>query len=121
VTPPDAPPALRSMTPLPVRVSRSGAVATLTLRFSVSEAARLRATVTPLRSARALPLVRGTTLAGASSDGASATANVPRGGVYAFRPRLAGARLVRGRTYIVRIVATDVAGHSSTLAIRARA
>jgi hypothetical protein len=119
VTPPDAPPALRALTG--VRVTRSAGIATLGVRFSVSEAARLRATITRLRSGRALPLLRGTSLAGISSAGTAATATIPRGGAYAFRARLAAGRLLKGRTYIVRIVASDAAGHRTTLAIRARA
>jgi len=108
------------MTPPPLRFARSGSVATVALRFSASEPVSLRATVTPLGSSSALRLRRGTVLAGRSCAGTAATAAVSRGGVYMFRARLAAGRLVKGRAYSVRIVATDAAGHSSTLAIRAR-
>ena len=59
-----AAPALRALTAAPVAVARSGRMATFSIRFWVSERARLRAVVTPLRSTRPLALRRGTILAG---------------------------------------------------------
>ena len=89
----------------------------------MSEAVSLRATVTPLRSSRPLPLSAGTSLAGSRlrATKTSATATVARGGAYAFRGRLAATHLVKGRTYLVRLRATDAAGHVRQLTLRARA
>lgn len=114
---------LQVLTPAPVAVQRSGATATFAVRFAAHEGVRLRATVTPLRTARALTLMRGTSLAGIklSSARAAATARVQRAGTYVFRPRMASKRLVLGRTYLVRITATDSNGRQQLLTIRVRA
>jgi hypothetical protein len=93
------------------------------VRFSVNEAVRLRVAVTPLSSRQALPLLRGTLLAGtrATLTKTAATATVARAGTYTFVGRLTAARLVKGRAYLVRVTATDVAGHQRLLTLRVRA
>jgi hypothetical protein len=106
-------------TTLPV-VARRGTTAELSVRFSVSTAARLEARVTPLRSTRVLALLPGTTLAGRRSTAlrATATATVSRQGRYVLRARVRSAQLVRGRAYLVRLLAVDSAGRRRSIAIR---
>jgi uncharacterized repeat protein (TIGR01451 family) len=115
-------PVLRSLAPSP-HVTRHLAVASLVARFSISEAARLRATVTPLRSRRPLVLLARTSLAGSRISGSrtAASATVKHGGAYVFKARVAAAGLTKGRTYVVRITASDAAGAVKTLSIRVRA
>lgn len=73
-----------------------------------------------LRLTRALPLLAGTTLAGRRASGSTATAAVPRAGTYILRARIAAAKLVRGRTYVVTLTAAG-AGARRTLTLRVRA
>jgi hypothetical protein len=46
------------------------------------------------------------------------TASVERGGTYVFSARVAGARLVKGRTYVLRLTAVDADGQSRVLTLR---
>jgi hypothetical protein len=119
--PPNALPVLRPLAPAP-HVARSAGVATLTVRFSITEAARLRATVTSLRSRRVLTLLARTSLAGTSTSTkrTAASAAVKRGGAYLFRARVLAGALTRGRMYVVRITATDTAGAVKTLSMRVK-
>jgi hypothetical protein len=122
VRPPlDAAPALRTV--VRPQVTRQGRIATVVVRFSVSERARLRATIAAVGSRRPLTLLPGTLLAAMRSTKArtTATAAVASAGAYVFRARLASSRLVRGRTYLVRLVAIDGAGRSTPLTVRTRA
>ena len=114
---------LRALTTSPVVVARSRGMATFSARFWVSERARLRAVVTPLRSTRALALRRGTVLAGTrlTATRMAATATVARAGTYLLRARLSAVRLVRGRTYLVRLTAVAPGGRTRALTIRVRA
>ena len=106
-----------------VRITRTKAAATVSARFSVGAAARLEARLTPLRSIRPLPLLAGTTLAGARVTAlrAAAAARVARAGTYLFRARVGAAKLVRGRTYLVRLTAVGLDGRRRMLTIRVRA
>ena len=121
-TPPLARPALRAGRS-PARVTRTRGTATLNVRFSVGGAARLEARVTPLRSTRPLTLLAGTTLAGArtTSPRPTATAQVSRAAAYAFKARVAAAKLMRGRTYLVALTVIDADGRRRSLTIRASA
>ena len=102
---------------------RRGATATLSSRFRVSGAARLQARVTPLGSTRAIALLPGTVLAGARSTALrqTATTRVNRAGAYGLQARLQASRLVRGRSYLIRLTATYLSGARRTLTIRVRA
>jgi uncharacterized repeat protein (TIGR01451 family) len=114
-------PALRAVG-APARVTWARGVATLSVRFTLGGAARLEARVTPLRSARPLTLLSGTTLAGAhlARPRPTATARVSRADAYLFKARVAAAKLVRGRTYLVRLTVIDADGRRRSLAIRTR-
>ena len=107
----------------PVRVTRARGVAALSVRFSVGGAARLEARVTPVRSIRPLTLLAGTTLAGASMTRPrpTATARVSRAATYVFKARVAAAKLLRGRMYLVTLAVIDADGRRRSLTIRARA
>ena len=76
---PDAPPTLRVVGTTRAVVTRAGATAHVSVRFWVSEPARLQARVTPLRSRRAFALLPGTTFAGSRSTTTrpTATTTVP--------------------------------------------
>ena len=114
-------PALRAVA-TPTRVTRAKGVATFSVRFSVGGAARLEARMTPLRSARPLTLLAGTTLAGARLTTArpAASARVTRAAAYLFKARVGTAKLIRGRAYAVRLTAVDAEGRRRTLTIRLR-
>ena len=118
----DAPPSLRVVGRGPVAARRSGTAAVTAIRFWVSEPARIDARLTPLASARALPLLAGTTLAGRRSSAirAVATATVVRAGTYGMQVRVKARSLIRGRFYVLRLAATDQGGGRRTLAIRVR-
>jgi hypothetical protein len=105
-----------------VAARRSGTAAVTAIRFWVSEPARIDARLTPLASARALPLLAGTTLAGRRSSAirAVATATVVRAGTYGMQVRVKARSLIRGRFYVLRLAATDQGGGRRTLAIRVR-
>ena len=120
---PDRPPALRAVGAAPARVTRRGRVAIVSARFTVGEAARLEARLTPLRTAKPLALLPQTTLAGTRSAKPQlvAAARVGRAGAYTFTARVPAAKLVRGRTYAVRVSAVDTAGQRRALTIRVRA
>lgn len=107
----------------PARVTRTGGASIVSVRFAVGGAARLDARVTPLRSTRPLLLLAGTTLAGARSTTLrpSATATVTRAGSYPFRARLSRKKLIRGRTYLVRLTASEPNGLRRTLTVRIKA
>ena len=118
------PPALRVVGATPaVVVTRRGATAEVAVRFWVSKAARLQARVTPLRSTVALALLPGTTFAGRRSTTvrSAATTAVSRRGTYALGARLRAGRLIRGRSYLVRLTAVDGGGRRRSLTIRVRA
>jgi hypothetical protein len=116
-----AAPALRAVG-APARVTRSKGAATVAVRFSLAAPARLEARVTPLGSARPLTLLAGTTLAGTRVPKArtTASATVRRAATYVFSARVAPAKLVRGRTYLVRLSAVDGDGRRRALSIRVR-
>jgi uncharacterized repeat protein (TIGR01451 family) len=120
--PADAAPTLRHIGTTPA-VTRHGATTHVSIRFWVSERARLQARVTPLRSTRAIQLRPGTSLAGTrmTTIRPTATATVSRSGTYALQARLPAARLLRGRTYLLRFTATDTSGQQRTLTIRLQA
>jgi hypothetical protein len=107
----------------PARVTRRGSTASVSIRFSVNASARLRARVTPLRSSRVIALLPGTSLAGhrLTKAGATATATALHDGTYTLQARLPAARLIRGRTYLVRLTAVDTRGRQRVLTIRIRA
>ena len=115
-------PALRAVG-APTRVTRARGVATLSVRFSVGGAARLEARVTPLGSARPLTLLAGTTLAETrvTKPRPTATARVSRAATYVFKVRIGAAKLIRGRTYLVKLTVVDADGRRRSLTIRARA
>ncbi|HWL33574.1 MAG TPA: DUF11 domain-containing protein [Gaiellaceae bacterium] len=115
-------PALRAVG-VPTRVTRAGGVATLSARFSVGGAARLVARVTTLRSTRPITLLARTSLAGTRTTKAqpTAAAKVSRAATYLFKARIGAAKLVRGRTYLVRLSAVDADGRRRTLTIRVKA
>jgi hypothetical protein len=119
----DPPPTLRAVGTAPVKVTRRGQVATVSVQFSVSEAARLEARLTPLRSRKPLALLPRTSLAGVRSAKLLpvATAAVRRAGRYAFAARVPAAKLVRGRTYVLHVAAVDSAGRRRALTIPVRA
>ena len=119
---PDAPPALRVVGKTPLVVRRA-ATAEVSVRFWVSEGARLQARITPLASSRAITLLAGTTIAGsrATAIRTAATATVSRRGTYLARLRLQSARLILGRSYLLRITAVDSIGQRRALTIRVRA
>ena len=118
----DARPSLRAVGRSPVAARRSGTTAVTAIRFWVSEPARIDARLTPLASARALPLLAGTTLAGRRSSAirSVATAAVAHAGTYGMQVRVRARSLVRGRFYLLRLTATDPAGGRRTLSIRVR-
>jgi hypothetical protein len=120
---PPPPPKLRVVGTAPAVVKRHGSTADASIRFLVSDAARLNARVTPLGSTRAIALLAGTTFAGKRSITTlqTATTSVPRGGTYSLRARLRATRLVRGHSYLVRLTATYSGGRRLTLSIRIRA
>ena len=105
---------------MPTRAIRVGRVATLSVRFAVGGAARLGARVTSVGSTRPITLLAGTSLAGVRSTTArpTATARVARAATYVFKARVGAARLIRGRTYLVRLTAVDAGGRSRALTIR---
>jgi uncharacterized repeat protein (TIGR01451 family) len=115
-------PALRAVG-TPARVTRVKGAATLSGRFSVAGAARLEARVTTPRSTRPLTLLAGTSLAGSRSTKPrpTVTAGVSRAGTYLFKARVSAAKLIRGRTYLVRLTAVGADGRRRTLAIRVKA
>jgi uncharacterized repeat protein (TIGR01451 family) len=115
-------PTLRAVA-APTRVTRARGIATLSVRFSVGGTARLEAGVTPLRSARPLRLLSGTSLAGVPMTKSRPTANarVSRAGTYAFKARVDSDKLVRGRAYLVKLTVVDADGRRRSLTIRARA
>jgi uncharacterized repeat protein (TIGR01451 family) len=117
-----AAPTLRLVSATPA-VARRGQTATVSIRFRISDRARLQARVTPLRSTRALPLLAGTSLAGSRSKAVrtTATATVTQGGAYLLRARLGAAWLIRGRSYAIRLTAVYAGGHRRALTIRVRA
>ena len=51
----------------------------------------------------------------------TATARVSRAAAYVFRARVAAAKLLRGRTYLVTLTVIDADGRRRSLTIRARA
>ena len=108
---------------IPARASRAGGVATLSVRFSVGGAARLEARLTPLRSTRPITLLAGTSLAGARATKAqpAAAATVSRAATYLFRARIGTTKLIRGRTYLVRLTSVDAGARRRTLTIRVKA
>jgi len=118
----DPPPVLRRVATAAPRATRRGAYATVAVRFRVSEAARLEARLTPLRTAKPLLLLRPTSLAGTRAAKAAtvARASVRRGGGYGFSARVSARKLLRGRTYVLRLTAVDAAGQRRVLAIRVR-
>jgi uncharacterized repeat protein (TIGR01451 family) len=116
-------PTLRAVGTPPAAVARRGAAATVSIRFRTSGPARLHARVTPLRSTRAISLLSGTSLAGSRSSTlrATATTMVTGAGVYLLRARVGAARLIRGRTYLVRLTAVYSGGERRALTVRVRA
>jgi hypothetical protein len=50
----------------------------------------------------------------------TATVRVSRAATYLFKARVAGAKLVRGRTFLVRLTVIDADGRRRSLTIRAR-
>jgi hypothetical protein len=118
-----ATPTLRVLGTTAATVSRRGAIATVSVRFRTSAPARLQARVTPLRSTRALPLLPGTSFAGSRSTTlrTTTTATVTNGGAYLLRAQIGAARLLRGRTYLIRLTAVYAGGERRALTIRVRA
>jgi uncharacterized repeat protein (TIGR01451 family) len=118
-----ATPALRLVAATPAGVVRRGKTAFVSLRFSISGAARLQARLTPLGSTRAVPLLVGTTFAGSRSTKIRmvAAAAVTHQGMYLLRARVGTARLLRGRSYVVRLTAFEAGGRQRTLTVRVRA
>ena len=121
--PAPAPPTLRVVGTTPAVVAWRGSTADVSIRFWVSEPARLQARVTPLLSIRSLALLPGTTFAGSRSTTIrpAATTTVPRRGAYVLRARLKAARLIRGRSYLVRLTAVYTGGQRRALTIRVQA
>ena len=117
-TAPNLAPALRLVRAR--RVVRLAGVATVRVRFTVSEPAALEARLTPRTSSRPLTLLRATTLAGARTTAARTLvqAAAARAGSYEIVARVASAKLVRGRAYALRLAARDAGGKSTTLVVR---
>lgn len=117
-TAPNLAPALRLVRAR--RVVRLAGVATVRVRFTVSEPAALEARLTPRTSSRPLTLLRATTLAGARTTAARTLvqASAARAGSYEIVARVASAKLVRGRAYALRLAARDAGGKSTTLVVR---
>jgi uncharacterized repeat protein (TIGR01451 family) len=117
-----AAPMLRLVGTTPAGVVRRGTTASVSIRFWVSDAARLQARLTPLRSTRAVPLLAGTSFAGSrSSKTRTVVATTVSGhGAYLLRARVGAARLLRGRSYLVRLTAVYAGGRQRTLTIRVR-
>ena len=122
-TTPPAPPKLRLVATTRAVVKRRGSTADASIRFTVSDAARLSARITLLGSVRPLNLLPGTTFAGRRSTTTrrTATAVVLRSGTYSLRARLKAARLVPGRSYLVRLTATSSDGRRLNVSVRIRA
>jgi uncharacterized repeat protein (TIGR01451 family) len=120
---PKAPPTLKRVSTTPAVVTRTKETARVSIRFRVSQSARLHVRVTQLRSTRPIALLAGTTLAGSRSTTTrrEATATVSRPGAYILRARIPTANLVHGRSYLVRFTAVYTDGQTRTLTIRARA
>ena len=94
----------------------------MSVRFAVAAAARLEGRLTSLRSTRPLTLLAGTTLAGVRSTKPrpATSARVTRAATYLFKARVGSAKLIRGRTYLVRLTAVGADGRRRALAIRVR-
>jgi hypothetical protein len=128
VTPPATPRVTRRVAPalraggIPTRVTRSKAAATVAVRFSVAGPAQLGGRLTPLGSSRSLTLLAGTRLAGTRLTKArtTASAKVTRAATYLFTARVRAATLIRGRSYLVKLVAEDAEGRRRALTIRVR-
>ena len=120
---PSPPPTLRVIDATPARITRHGSTASVSIRFSVGSAARLRARVTALRSTRVIALLPGTTLAGhrLTKAGTTATATALHDGTYKLHARLPAARVLRGRSYLVRLTAVDTRGRQRVLTVPIRA
>ena len=120
---PNAAPVLRVVGTTPAVATRRGATARVSIRFWISEAARLQARVTPLRSTRAIALLPGTAFAGSRSATIrlAATTTISRRGTYLLGARLQPARMIRGRAYLVRLTAVDESGQRRALTVRVRA
>lgn len=121
--PADPPPALRVVGKTPALVRRNGRTAATSVRFRVTEPARIEARLTPLHSTRGIALLPGTTLAGRTSATVrqAITATVSRGGTYLVHVRVASAKVIRGRSYLLRLTAVDGDGNRVALTIRVRA
>ncbi len=111
---PAAQPSLQVVGATRAVLARHGATATLSTRFRVSGAARLEARVTPLRSTRAIALLPGTVLAGARSTALRPIATTHGHARGYVRPpgAAAAAKLIRGRSYLIRLTATYVSAAS---------
>ena len=115
-------PALRAVG-APMRPVRAGGVATLSVRFAVGGAARLGASLTSSSSSRPITLLAGTSLAGVRTTKArtAAAARVSRGATYLFKARVGAPKLIRGRTYLIRLTAVGADGRRRALTIRVKA
>jgi len=120
---PKVSPTLRVVGTTPAVVTRTRATAHVSVRFWVSESARLQVRVTQLRSTRVIALLAGTTFAGSRSTTTrpAATATVSRPGAYVLRARVPAAGLVHGHSYLVRFAAVYAGGQRRSLTVRVRA
>ena len=103
--------------------TRRGSTEFVTALFSVSEAVQLQMSVTRLGATKKLTLLKGSRLAAATAASRRLVlaGRVTRAGTFSLRPLLATTALVKGKTYVIRLAATDAGGKRATLTIRFRA
>jgi hypothetical protein len=103
--------------------TRRGSTEFVTARFSVSEAAQLQMSVTRLGATKKLTLLKGSRLAAATAASRRLVlaARVTHAGKFSLRPVLMKGSLVKGKTYVTRLTATDAGGKRATLTIRFKA
>lgn len=123
VTPPFNPaPTVKRVGTKALTGTRRGSAEFVTARFSVSEAAQLRMSVTRLGATKKPTLLKGSRLAAATAASRRLVlaARVTHAGTFTLRPVLVKASLVKGKTYVIRLTATDAGGKRATLTIASR-
>jgi hypothetical protein len=124
--PPPPPPPLPALKQLGSRTLsgvQKGKTETIATRFSTNEALRLKMTATRLRSTSRLRFLKGTHIANKTlvSGALVVTASATHAGTYSLKGILTRAALVKGKTYVIHLTATNAKGKTTTLAIRFRA
>jgi hypothetical protein len=102
---------------------RRAAGETVDGKFTTNEPLHLTLSVTRLGSSRRLAVLKGTRVSGvtARAPGTVLKSSVARAGTVAFHVVLRSGALVRGKTYVVHIAATNARGKTTALGIRFRA